>query len=101
MQAHGKIILRFSGKLQQNTNNFFSDIPRAVGHILRFFVFVASEKSTQGCQGITATLVTSGDLVRILSNKDAASSESSSSLVKHRSQKRPAMMLAPSYVAGL
>ena len=37
---------------------------------------VASEKPTQGCQGIMSTLVssvvTSGDLVRPLSNNDAA-----------------------------
>ena len=32
---------------------------------------IASEKPTQGCQGIMSTLVTSGDLVRPLSNNDA------------------------------
>ena len=36
------------------------------------------------------SLRTSGDLVRPLSNNDAACYESSSSLVKHRSEKRPA-----------
>ena len=55
---------------------------------------IASEKPTQGCQGIMSTLVTSGDLVRPLSNNDAACYDSSSSLVKHPSQKRPAFMFA-------
>ena len=41
-----------------------------------------------------STLVTSGDLVRPLSNNDAACYDYSSSLVKHPSQKRPAFMFA-------
>ena len=52
---------------------------------------IASEKPTQGCQGIMSTLVTSGDLVRPLSNNDAACYDSSSCLP---SQKRPAFMFA-------
>ena len=46
---------------------------------------IASEKPTLGCQGIMATLVTSGDRVRPLSNNGAACYDSSFSLMKHRS----------------
>ena len=53
-----------------------------------------SQKPTQGCQSVMSTLVTSGDHVRPLSNNDAACYDSSSSLAKHPSQKRPAFMFA-------
>ena len=47
------------------------------------------------CMGITVILVTSDDLVRICQIIiDADSSESSSSLTKYRSQKRPTFMFA-------
>ena len=48
----------------------------------------------QSLDGITAIRITSCDLVRPLSNINAASSESASSLVKHRSQKRPTFQFA-------
>ena len=46
---------------------------------------------------LAGILVTSGDLVRPLSNNDAASYDSSSSLMKLRSQKRSAFMFASSW----
>ena len=45
---------------------------------------IGSEKSTQGCQGLMATLVTSDDLVRLCQI----------TMVKRRSQKRPALIFA-------
>ena len=48
----------------------------------------------QSLHGITAILITSCDLVRPLSNINAASSESASCLVKHRSQQRPSFQFA-------
>ena len=56
---------------------------------------VSFAKSTQGID-ITTTIVglTSGDRVPISSNNEVASSESESSLVKHRSPQRPALQFA-------
>ena len=48
---------------------------------------IASEKSTHSRHDITANLDTSGDRVRLCQITMAASSESSSYLMKHRSQK--------------
>ena len=54
--------------------------------------------SIRFCPGIMATRVTYGALVRPpLSNNDAACCDSSSTLMKHRSQKGPAFMFAPSW----
>ena len=56
---------------------------------------VASEMPTLvRLSGHNGPSVTSGDRVRPLSNSDAACYDSSSSLMKHRSQKRPVFMLA-------
>ena len=53
-----------------------------------------------GSDGVQCQLRTSGDRVRPLSNNDAVCYESSSSLVKNRSQKRPAFQFASRWRAG-
>ena len=57
---------------------------------------IASEKSTQGCQVVMATLVASDDLVRLGQITMGLLLNLHNSFVKHQSQKRSALMFASS-----